>query len=296
MMYKKGMLFGALFGFLIVLFATLGLVLRFAEVLGAPFIILPRAIVTPLFADPSVTLGGILIGTLVLASMAVYGMLGALLQWIKHRFGVWAMLGCVIVYYFLFAFFGISTVARTPTFMNNPEARMIPVRLDTSPLNVEGFSDVSSWNIFEDPDLGLHVSYPPEMKAQANEDRSLRLYYHGPTQGDGTEIYDGILMHFSLENISSDTHLASYAQSMYEKETGDLVEGIQNPVVTRVGDTEGYRYRVRGLGTFDVVLVPHREKNNTILRISMVYPDPQSVGYRAIVERVVSNLNFLTKQ
>lgn len=82
---KKGFIIGAVFGVLIVPVATLGLAIRFFEVIGRPLTYVPRIIVSNLI-DTATTSGGISIGLMILTSAIFYSIIGGVIGYLYSKF------------------------------------------------------------------------------------------------------------------------------------------------------------------------------------------------------------------
>ena len=77
--HKKAVLWGAIFGAVLMPFATLGLAIRFVELVAVPFTILPRYAVN-LLIDVSSARGAVSLGIGIVASIILYAILGYVLS------------------------------------------------------------------------------------------------------------------------------------------------------------------------------------------------------------------------
>ena len=122
--HKKGIIWGGIFGALIVPFATLGLALRVVEVIAVPFTMLTRYLVN-ILVDTSTSSGGLTMFIGFLISIVVYAVFGFILSLINQKLGKVVVVAVIVLYYLGFTFFGISTVVVSPN-GNNPIIQLDP--------------------------------------------------------------------------------------------------------------------------------------------------------------------------
>lgn len=145
------------------------------------------------------------------------------------------------------------------------------------------------WRMYTIPDA-FQVQYPPTVTPQQTES-GVSLTYFGPTQTEGTELYDGFAVHIQQVDLPSTAPtVEAYAHYTLEDnlQHARLVEDI-HPVV--LNQWEGFVYTLEGIGkiTTMVITYPHPGK---ALVISYLAPDPNNQGYEVMVQQIVSSLQL----
>lgn len=83
--HKKGIIYGFIFGFVSVPFATLGLISQFFEIVFQPIIHVPRLLVLS-FLDTQNLPGALTLGALALISALFYALIGLVISMLYKQF------------------------------------------------------------------------------------------------------------------------------------------------------------------------------------------------------------------
>jgi len=107
---KKSIIIGAVFGALIVPLSSLGLIFVWAEVLFIPFTLFTKWLLLLFFFDTSQVNAMVVMSLFVLINIVWYAFFGYILGLIYQKTSKWVVISIIIIYYCMFAFFGISSV------------------------------------------------------------------------------------------------------------------------------------------------------------------------------------------
>jgi len=149
--------------------------------------------------------------------------------------------------------------------------------------------DVESWSEYASSGLGVSFSYPPQFELEEQEG-SASVTYQGPTQREGTELYDGVKLTVRRHIYSSDLTLQDYVQERIS-ETRQLGEIKKPMATTTLADKEGYAYTVESLGTITHIYLPVGQ--NQALQLWYLSPDPENIGYDKVTERMLASFKVL---
>lgn len=155
------------------------------------------------------------------------------------------------------------------------------------PTTTGGSSIPENWGTYTAAGNIFSFKYPPDMTLEKRAD-GLALIKIGPTQREGTEVYDGILLNFRTGSLQGQT-LQQYVQ-------GQVEESQQHAEVTRplsqttINGISGYTFMVRGLGEFTHIYLPLGD--NQFLHISKLVEDPSNQGFEKTANQVLSTLTL----
>lgn len=147
----------------------------------------------------------------------------------------------------------------------------------------------ADWKTFESEDFAYTFSYPPE-DFKLEEGESVRVVYLGPTQTEGTEVFDGIIVAFDPVIPLGNQLLLPYVKEDLGKQR-EHVEVIKEPTKIEVNGIEGYTYTVSGLGEFTFIYLPAPDGKN-VVRINYLVADPENSGYQQIVDDILESFSF----
>jgi hypothetical protein len=165
----------------------------------------------------------------------------------------------------------IITPSVVPTTINDPNG-----------LLVEG------WESFDSKNLSLSFLYPKAAKVINNQDGEISVVRRGPTQTEGTELFDGYALTFSKGN--------------YDTDFSQLVEDFRsisatNPAISETSEiskyttpyAEGLLFTKVGLGEFDNIFLPLTDSE--YLFVSRLVSDPQQLGFLAETDTIIFSVN-----
>jgi hypothetical protein len=160
-------------------------------------------------------------------------------------------------------------------------------------LPTDGISmDTANWSEYTNQELGFSVKYPPELDLEENQARASFVYW-GPTQREGTELYDGISFTVSHDVYSSEISLEQYiGAKLGEAEiTGEIIMPM---ATTTLGGVQGYSYTISSLGEITHIIVP--VDDNQVLDVHYLAPDPGSNGFQEAVGKLLGTFEILPKR
>lgn len=147
----------------------------------------------------------------------------------------------------------------------------------------------AGWLEFSKKELPYTFSYPKEVSL-LKEDQ-YRLFLQGPTQKEGTEFFDGLVLGFSspisLEGKTLSEHVAQKIEANKEWES---VTKPQKSIT--INGLIGLTYTASGLGTTQYIFlkVPGQD---SVIEIANGTKDPSDQGYEDMVEKILATFSFL---
>jgi len=134
------------------------------------------------------------------------------------------------------------------------------------------------------------IRYPADVKVEETEGAALRIYKWGPTQREGTEVYDGIILHITPKEISDD--LDKYVQAkIFESTSNGISEIISGPSPVTINGYQGRTYVSRSLGESKYTILQSNDKV-MFVEISDGTTDPGNLGFTNTVTQILSTFTF----
>lgn len=145
------------------------------------------------------------------------------------------------------------------------------------------------WQTHTDEKHGFSMDYPSALKVEETAAEAVKFTLLGPTQRQGTEIFDGISVTVRTATHSQES-LKDYVDSRVQKieRVGDV---IQEPEKVVLNGNNGYRYEKVTAGRSTVLIFPFSQ--GEVINISYAAPDPQNRGYKEVVKEMVSSFEIL---
>jgi|GEM_PF-2827981 len=138
---------------------------------------------------------------------------------------------------------------------------------------------------------GYSLSYPEEFTVRELDDSQVLLSL-GPTQTDGTEIFDGMmisLMSVDLKDVSLEEYVDAQILSIQE---ADMSTIIQEKAAISIGQYQGFFYQARGLGIFSHIFL-QGENSDQALEIITLVEDPGELGFQTTMDQVLASIQLL---
>jgi len=178
-----------------------------------------------------------------------------------------------------------TTVLDTPEEPNNQEE---PVKTDEQVV-------AYATKLIDRSIFGYQVELPEAMKTEIQTTElhqdTLRAYYLGPTQSDGTEMYDGYTL--TITNVKLDTTdgYQKLAKTEVEsaKNNGQVLKEL-HPVT--IAGIEGVSFQSEGLGIFDQIFLPIPNTTDAWHIITFA-PDPKNFGYQEKINNILESLKVV---
>ncbi len=138
--------------------------------------------------------------------------------------------------------------------------------------------------------LGISFEYPNDMKLD-DRDGSLRVYKWGPSQAEGTELYDGIVVSFMKADNPDNLELADFVNAELENELAFEAEVVKPVTETVHGGLNGYEYTTISLGKSTSFYASNSA--GEIIRISYFVEDPLNEGFEDILNGILESLRYI---
>jgi hypothetical protein len=151
--------------------------------------------------------------------------------------------------------------------------------------------EVTGSKTFTSQTMGLSLVYPSDLRLTNNSPTEVRFFKAGPTQQQGTEIYDGISVTFQTGTYSQ-AAFADFVKAQQQKVQEDGVSTITSPTkpVTIAG-ISGYEFSSRGLGDFRHIYLPKGERDYVYIVDSTVDPQNKS-NFKTTVSRMLNSITI----
>lgn len=142
---------------------------------------------------------------------------------------------------------------------------------------------------YESSEMGISFEYSSRLELNDNKEDAVSLRVYGPTQKEGTEVYDGLVVAIKKYGLEGKT-LESVAKELADESDihGDIVKPL-TPVT--VGNSSGWMYTTEGLGIFDVYVLPVGDES--YLSITVLLSDPEEQGFGNMLQGVLDSLEVL---
>ena len=168
----------------------------------------------------------------------------------------------------------------------------------TSPAPTPAPTDeTTNWKTYTNTQYRWTIKYPPEMKFEENppggNPPGIYLFLFGPTQVDGTELYDGISLSILSDFLGNKT-LKQVLDEDINKVTQYAVLQEEPKSISLGKAAEGYQYRLyfeRG----GQVTTTHflSGKNGQFVHIVDGNIDPTNKGFANIADQILSTFKFI---
>lgn len=148
------------------------------------------------------------------------------------------------------------------------------------------------WKTYESSELGFSVEYPEEMNVATGAGSGLsqgtvRFALMGPTQVDGTEVFDGILFDFNKRTYADTLRSLVDADVKQTEDLGEVTEEVRQ---TTVDGRPAFTYKANTLGLYTHYYVDLGDKESLV--ISYINPDPTSKGFKDITDRMLASVRI----
>lgn len=158
-----------------------------------------------------------------------------------------------------------------------------------TPTTVIESDPTASWNTYTSEEHGFTISYPEEITVdEPAQIDGIRFYVLGPTQTEGTEMFDGISMNINTDTFTEDD-FHDFVDAEYEETSTDpMTSEISDLEHVEIGGHEAHRFTVSALGEFTHIYIELDDKRYA--HITYLVEDPTDQGYEDIVNQMLSSL------
>lgn len=156
--------------------------------------------------------------------------------------------------------------------------------------NTSAQSIPDGWEQYENEAMGFSMAHPESVNVQPSEipgqGPSVRFFEWGPTQEEGTELYDGLSITVTQVpmNAGSVKEAAEQALTSTRQAAQEVLEPVHE---TNLGGKTGYAFRVRSQGEHTTAFLPLSSDDDTLLRISYRAHDPTLQGFEQTLETML---------
>ncbi|MBI4058539.1 hypothetical protein HY408_02105 [Candidatus Gottesmanbacteria bacterium] len=152
----------------------------------------------------------------------------------------------------------------------------------------KGSAATANWKTYSSSTYS--VKFPPDLDMKEEEGSLLSLSKWGPTQKEGTELYDGIALRFMPREIG--TSLDSYVKVKIEEiKKAGISELVSGPTPIAINGYEGQTYTVKGLGTHKYTILQVKG-GGLFMEITDSTVDPGNLGFSKTVDQILSTFQF----
>lgn len=149
--------------------------------------------------------------------------------------------------------------------------------------------EMAGWKTYEDGTI--RVQYPGDLDDSTQEQgTALVLLKMGPTQREGTELYDGISLRFRVLEVSGATPLELAERNISQDEPIG-VEVVKDPEPININGYSGVAYTLRGLGEHTYIILQGPDSMSVEIANSSV--DPGNLGYENTIDQILSTFEFV---
>jgi hypothetical protein len=135
------------------------------------------------------------------------------------------------------------------------------------------------------------IKYPSSLTVNEREGSIFTLSKWGPTQMEGTELYDGFSISFQPRELPNVTPIDFANSHIKESVDTGISELIAGPTPVTVNGYKGVTYTIQGLGRYkDIVLASN--DNIMLMHVSMLVNDPGNIGFQKTVDQILSTFKF----
>lgn len=148
----------------------------------------------------------------------------------------------------------------------------------------------SDWENYSNPDIGFMIKHDPDLQLAVRGKTDVSFYKWGPTQAEGTEVYDGMTISFRRTSVDGSS-VEAYTNEQIDlfKQVGEITEPLHD---TKVNGIPAKSFRASSLGDFTIIFVPLDAK--TIIEIGYLAPDPGNLGFQNTIDKILSTFTLVT--
>ena len=138
--------------------------------------------------------------------------------------------------------------------------------------------------------LGITFDYPNDMEIN-DKDGGLRVYKWGPSQAEGTELYDGVVLSFMKVDNPDKLDLEAFAKLELENEIVFESEVVKPLEAITHGLIPGYEFTTLGLG--ESTSFYFINSAGEMIRASYFVEDPLAQGFDEILNNILESLKTI---
>lgn len=153
-------------------------------------------------------------------------------------------------------------------------------------------TDVSTgWTLFNSKALGFSIRHPDEVEVITTQQGVVSFIMIGPTQSQGTELFDGFNVTIS-KGIYSPTNYENFRGFVEEerqnKSKDPATQSVSALAPVTIAGKEGFQFEQNALGDYTHIYLP--TISNEYLLISKIVADPGNLGFEETINKMLSTL------
>lgn len=149
--------------------------------------------------------------------------------------------------------------------------------------------NISEWKTVRNEEMGFTIKHPEHVKSM-QEPGSGSFIYLGPTQTQGTELYDGLALTFNGHVYPQGNQvLKDFVDKQIASDSQHGTVSLSSEIT--INGRQGLTYTLEGVGTFKIIILPNG--SDKVLMISSIVADPNNGGYQQIVDQMLSSLEIV---
>jgi hypothetical protein len=169
------------------------------------------------------------------------------------------------------------------------EETPIPVPTEIS-LPTPSADPTANWKTYTT--LTYQVKYPQDVNFREDEGSFAVFSKLGPTQTEGTEVFDGFSVSFQPKvssGMTLDAYVAAEIEAIKKQNVSEVV-GVSKSIT--INDYQGLTFTEKGLGEFTHIILQSDNKE-IFMEILTYVADPGNLGFQSIIDTIFSTFKFL---
>ena len=166
------------------------------------------------------------------------------------------------------------------------------VQSTPTPLPSPTTDSTTNWKTYAS--ASYQVQYPSDLEERKPAESVFTVVKWGPTQTDGTELFDGYAITF--QTVETSFSPKEYADAKIKETTSfsdyTLVEGLTE---TSINGLAAYTFTWSGNGVFEEIILSN-EEGDELVQISISISDPGDVGFRETVDQILATFEFANNE
>ena len=144
-------------------------------------------------------------------------------------------------------------------------------------------------------DKGFMFKYPIDAKVDfSQQEDAVKLQIWGPSQKEGTELYDGIGISFKAGSITAGKTLKDIVDNLFSQYSQmPDAKVIQEVAVYKAQDLSGYNFIIELMGKTTYLILQDSLNQTEYVVITEMYVDPSNKGFELTVNQILSTLQFI---
>jgi hypothetical protein len=134
------------------------------------------------------------------------------------------------------------------------------------------------------------VKYPGNLITGGDESM-LNIAKWGPTQTEGTELFDGYAITFIPKETSEMTPEEYADEQIAELNNQGISKVTEGPNSITIANYKGITYTEDGLGTYKQIVLGSND-GTMLMVISVIIADPGNLGFQEEVDQILSSFKF----